>query len=112
MGATAAASEPSATSTSNAAGSKDVCLECHGSFDELAKSTTNYLAPSGEKGSPHRYIPHGKKDPSAIPGCENCHQSHPVPPTSPMIVPKANMDWCYGTCHHENNFSPCKNCHQ
>jgi len=110
--ATAPSSELSQTSTPTTATSKDVCLDCHGPFDELAKSTTGYVAPSGEKATPHRYIPHDKKDPSAIPECSNCHQPHPVPPPSPMAVPKASVDWCSGTCHHENNFTPCKVCHK
>jgi len=110
--ATATSPEPSQTSPSTIAASKDVCLDCHGSFDKLARSTASYVAPGGEKGTPHRHVPHEKKDPSAIPGCSNCHQAHPVPPTSPMVVPAANVDWCYGACHHENNFTPCKNCHK
>jgi hypothetical protein len=110
--ATAPSSEPSQTSPSTAASSKDVCLDCHGPFDELAKSTMGYVAPSGEKATPHRYVPHDKKDPSAIPECSNCHQPHPVPPTSPNAVPKASVDWCYGACHHENNFKPCQICHK
>jgi len=110
--ATAASSEPSPTSPSTTATSKEACLDCHGPFDDLAKSTAGYVAPSGEKGTPHRFVPHEKKDPGAIPGCDNCHQPHPVPPTSPMAVPKASVDWCYGACHHDNNFTLCKVCHE
>lgn len=91
--------------------SKELCLDCHVSFDELAQSTAGYVAPSGEKGTPHRYVPHEKKDLSAIPGCSNCHQPHPMPPPSPMELPKASVDWCFGACHHENNFKSCKECH-
>ena len=110
--ATAASPEPSPTSPSTAGDSKDLCLDCHGPFDDLARSSAGYVAPSGEKGTPHRYIPHEKKDASAIPGCSNCHQPHPVPPPSPMVGPKAGVDWCFGACHHENNFKSCKECHQ
>lgn len=110
--ATAASPEPSLTSPSTTAISKDLCLDCHGSFDDLAKSTAGYVAPSGEKGTPHRYVPHEKKDPSAIPGCSNCHQPHPVPPPSLVGAPKAGVDWCFSACHHENNFKSCKECHQ
>lgn len=110
--ATAASSEPSQPSAPTTATSKEVCLECHGPFDDLAKSTAGYVTPSGEKGTPHRYVPHEKKDPGAIPECSNCHEPHPVPPTSPIAVPEAGVDWCYRACHHENNFKSCKECHQ
>jgi hypothetical protein len=110
--ATAASSEPLPTGPSTAGASKDLCLDCHGPFDDLAKSTAGYVAASGEKGTPHRYIPHVKKDPGAIPECSNCHQPHPVPPPSPTAAPKASVDWCFSACHHDNNFKSCKECHQ
>ena len=50
-----AASAPAATPT------KADCLGCHGPFEKLIESSGNYAAPSGEKISPHRYVPHDSK---------------------------------------------------
>lgn len=102
-----------ATTTTSAApaASKDVCLGCHGPFEKRVGSPANYVAPSGETTSPHRYVPHDSKAAIAIPECTNCHEPHPVPPTSPMVVPKADVQWCYGACHHTNTLEPCKKCH-
>jgi hypothetical protein len=63
------------------------CLECHGPFEELiAKPGT--FAISDYKGdsklNPHRYVPHKSKD---IPACANCHEVHPVPPSSGAMMP-------------------------
>ena len=93
--------------------SKDECLNCHGSFDQLAASTANYVAPSGEKTTPHLYIPHRSKEAKAIPECSNCHQPHSVPPTESdrAAFRKPEIDWCYSSCHHENNLKSCKECH-
>lgn len=98
-----------ATSASTAAGSpKDVCLGCHGPFDELTSATANYTMPvGGEKTSPHRYVPHDSKD---IPECNYCHKPHPVPLTSKEEVPKPNPQWCY-TCHHKRVVKACGTCH-
>jgi hypothetical protein len=111
MAATAASSQPLATTPSESATSKEACLECHGPFEELARSTADYVAPSGEKGTPHRFVPHQRKDPAAIPGCSNCHEMHPVPPVPAVAGRKAGVAWCYGACHHDNNFTPCRICH-
>jgi len=93
--------------------SRDMCLECHGPFDKLARTVPSYVAPSGEKITPHYYVPHTSKEAKAIPECSNCHQSHPTPPTAADIIAmgKPGVDWCYTTCHHENDFTPCKKCH-
>jgi hypothetical protein len=93
--------------------SKETCLTCHGPFDKLAAST-NYQAPSGEKISPHRYVPHTAKEAKAIPECSNCHALHPVPPTTSGLtaLPKPEVQWCYTACHHKNTFQPCKDCHK
>jgi hypothetical protein len=111
--ATTAPSGAPQTNTSTMATSKDRCLNCHGPFDKLAAATTNHMAASGERITPHRYVPHDSKDAKAIPECGNCHQSHPVRPTASdlAVLPKSNVQWCYTNCHHENNFTPCKNCH-
>lgn len=94
--------------------SKDMCLGCHGPFDKLAGAAHSYEAPSGEKITPHYYVPHTSKEAKAIPDCNNCHQSHPTPPTAADITAmgKPGVDWCYTTCHHENDFAPCKKCHK
>jgi hypothetical protein len=94
--------------------SKDMCLGCHGPFDKLATAAPGYVAPSGEKIRPHYFVPHTSKEIKAIPKCSNCHQSHPNPPTAADITAmgKPGVDWCYSTCHHENDFTPCTKCHK
>jgi hypothetical protein len=93
--------------------SKEICLNCHGPFEKLVASA-NYLAPSGEKISPHRYVPHNAKEAKAIPDCSNCHQPHPVPPPESGVTAssKADVQWCYTACHHKNTFQLCKDCHK
>ena len=80
----------------------DLCLECHGPFDKLAAAGAKYRAPSGVK------------DAKAIPECSNCHQPHTASPTASDIaaLPRPEVQWCYTTCHHENDFKPCKECHK
>jgi hypothetical protein len=95
------------------AAAKDACLNCHGPFDKLV-ANVNYQAPSGEKISPHRYVPHSAKEAKAIPECSNCHEPHPVPPSASNVaaLPKPDVQWCYTTCHHKNTFQLCKDCHK
>jgi hypothetical protein len=89
---------------------KSVCLACHGTFDEIAAATADYVAPSGETGSPHRYIPHAEK--TDIPECIECHKPHPIPPEcEEQAAEPANIDWCYNGCHHVRNLQPCSACH-
>jgi hypothetical protein len=91
------------------------CLDCHGPFDKLSASTAGWKAPSGEKTSPHRYVPHDSKQPDDVPDCKNCHAAHPQtpPPASGSIdLSKVTVEWCYKTCHHEKTFEPCKKCHK
>ena len=110
----AAAASPSAQPSSPApATSKDACLNCHGPFDKLV-SSVNYRAPSGERISPHRFVPHSSKEAKAIPECSNCHEPHPVPlPASGVAaLPKPDVQWCYTACHHKNTFQLCKDCHK
>jgi len=96
------------TAPATAAGSsKETCLGCHGPFDKLVSASSNYTMPSGEKTSPHRYVPHNSKD---IPECNQCHKPHPVPLTSKEGLPKADPQWCY-TCHHKGVLQ-CGTCHQ
>ena len=94
---------------------KDVCLGCHGPFDELIERTAKYVAPSGETTSPHRYLPHKEtaKEARSLPDCGNCHQTHPVPPAPSDLaaLPKPKVEWCYKKCHHTKDFTPCMTCH-
>jgi hypothetical protein len=92
---------------------KAECLNCHGPFDKLATSTAGYAAPSGEKTTPHRYVPHEAKAAKAIPECSNCHQPHSVPPVESdrVALQKPEIDWCYSSCHHDNTLKSCKECH-
>lgn len=87
---------------------KDKCLGCHGPFENIAKATENWEAPSGEKTTPHRYVGHDTKD---IPECIECHRPHPLPLQDKSTLVKANIDFCYSGCHHAKNLQPCKNCH-
>lgn len=104
------APKPAAPST---AVPKETCLDCHGPFDKLATASARFVASSGEKITPHRFVPHNSKDAKAIPACDNCHVKHPLPPTATAIaaLPKPDVQWCY-TCHHKNNFVSCKECHK
>lgn len=90
---------------------KTTCLACHGSFDKIAAATAGYETPSGEKTTPHRYIPHADKKDVNIPECTECHTPHPVPLEDKSKVVKANIDYCFGSCHHARNLQPCSNCH-
>lgn len=89
------------------------CLACHGPFDKLA-ANANYHAPSGEKISPHRHVPHTSTGITSIPGCDNCHAPHPVPPSPAAVaaLPKPDVQWCYTACHHKHTFQLCKDCHK
>jgi hypothetical protein len=110
--AIAAVASPSAQPGSPAsAASKDACLNCHGPFDKLV-ANLDYQAPSGEKITPHRYVPHTAKEAKAIPECSNCHEPHPVPPAASAALPKPDVQWCHTTCHHKNTFQLCKDCHK
>ena len=103
-----------ATRAAASKGSKDTCLTCHGPFDKIVAGSTNYTAPSGEKISPHRYVPHDSKKVEDIPECTNCHVAHSLdPPPGPGSVDlsKVGVQWCYSACHHEKNFTSCKECH-
>ena len=92
---------------------EDGCLGCHGPFDKLIQVSSKYVAPSGEKTSPHRYVPHDSKQEKDIPDCSRCHTKHPLSPLpakASIDLSKVSVEWCY-TCHHEKNFTSCKDCH-
>ena len=87
----------------------EFCLGCHGPFEKLAKRTAAYVTDQGEKVNPHVYVPHHS---NKITGCNECHDVHPLPVTSPSNIAKANVQYCYSACHHENDFTPCVQCHK
>jgi hypothetical protein len=89
--------------------SAEFCLGCHGPFDKLAASTANYTTANGEKANPHVYVPHTS---TTITSCDKCHAVHPLPVTAPGDIPKATVQYCYNACHHQENFTPCSQCHQ
>src|SRR5450755_3341733 len=94
--------------------SKSECLGCHGPFDKLIEASAKYVAASGEKTSPHRYVPHDSKKEEDIPECTNCHTAHPVDPLpakGSISLAKVGVQWCYDACHHEKNLTSCKKCH-
>jgi hypothetical protein len=94
--------------------SKSDCLNCHGPFDKLIEASGQYVAPSGEKISPHRYVPHDSTKDEDIPECTRCHTAHsldPLPAQGSIDLSKVNVQWCYDSCHHEKNFTSCKQCH-
>jgi hypothetical protein len=96
-------------------GAKDnECLSCHAPYDKIVEATKNYVAPSGEKGSPHKYIPHDSKKVDEIPECSHCHTAHsldPLPAKGSLDKSKVKVQWCYDECHHEKNLTSCKQCH-
>ena len=94
--------------------SKDGCLECHGPYDKLAGASAAFAEPKGEKVNPHVYVPHASREAKAVPECANCHEPHAIPPGAEKdkARSKANVEWCYNACHHNNDFEPCKNCHK
>ena len=94
--------------------SKAQCLGCHGPFEKLTAVTDKYTAPSGEKISPHRFVPHDSKKDEDVPECTNCHTAHaldPLPTHGSVDLSKVDVKWCYESCHHEKNFTSCKECH-
>jgi hypothetical protein len=89
------------------------CLKCHGgSFDTLASRKPAFKAHNGEMVNPHQYVPHNEKKSENVPDCMNCHTRHPIPPREKIDLSKINLDSCYLSCHHEQNFQPCGKCHQ
>lgn len=106
---TSSVSAPAATTAG-----KETCLACH-AFDKLIANSVSYVAPSGEKGSPHRLVPHDSKSAINIPECANCHTAHslsPLPTAGSINLKQVGVEWCYATCHHQNDFTPCEKCHQ
>ena len=90
--------------------SATACLNCHGPFEKLASAPSSFVMKSGEKVTPHRYVPHDLKE---IPDCVSCHKPHSAIPTKSEIqtLPKPNVETCF-SCHHSENFRSCKSCHK
>lgn len=79
----------------------EVCLKCHGSYEELAEATKDSVALTDEDGktvNPHD-IPKvsGHDDPVACTSCHTAHKEYDP------------MRYCT-SCHHENVFE-CNTCH-
>ena len=87
------------------------CVTCH-SFEELAAGKASFKTESGDMVNPHRYIPHNEKKPENVPDCTNCHTEHPNPPTEKIDLSKVDINNCYLSCHHQQNFEPCGKCHK
>jgi hypothetical protein len=98
--------QPAAAQSTSAA---DNCLKCHGPFEKLISVSPEFVMKSGEKVKPHRYVPHDLKE---IPDCLSCHKKHSATPTKSELaaLPKANVQTCF-SCHHTENFTNCKSCH-
>jgi hypothetical protein len=88
------------------------CLACH-SYDKIRQSTAKYKMPSGERVTPHQYLPHDDMENGKIPDCTDCHVAHPVPlvDKSTVVKPK-NITFCYTACHHMKNLAACSICHR
>lgn len=107
----------------DSARSKDECLECHGPFEKLVSAPPRFeTRKGGDKVNPHQFValgvgdkvnPHrdAARDSTSIPDCAVCHQPHPVPLASKEGLQKPRVEWCYDTCHHVRDFTPCSKCH-
>jgi hypothetical protein len=104
-----AQSQPPAASTGGG-NTSGQCLTCHGPFGKLTSAPPFFVAPSGEKINPHRYVPHDLKD---IPDCVSCHKPHSAEPTAAELaaLPKPTVESCF-ECHHKRNFVSCQECHK
>ncbi len=102
------------TPASTAPVSSDTCLACHGPYDKVVQASAKYTTVDGAPVNPHTTIDISADNPHSTgkgtPDCGKCHQSHPVPLASPADVPAPKLDYCF-SCHHEHNFTPCKQCH-
>ena len=111
VAATATSSSQPSTATTSAGSPSAVCLGCHGPFEKLTALPAKFKTDSGEVVNPHRYVPHDSK---TITDCTNCHTAHalsPLPTAGSIDLSKVDVTWCYNSCHHQNNFTPCKACH-
>lgn len=88
----------------------NVCLTCHGPFEELTQAVPNYVTADDEEVNPHVTLPHDSEDPVL---CDNCHEKHPVHVASVDAegVAQPDVEFCY-SCHHQRDFTPCSECHE
>jgi hypothetical protein len=96
------------------ANAENECLGCHGPFGKLIEATAGYVTPTGEKVNPHRYVPHDSTKDEHVPQCTQCHTAHPLdtlPQKGSVDLSKVSVQWCYNACHHQRNFTSCKQCH-
>lgn len=107
----AADPQPKPDVSATPSGEKDVCLQCHGPFDNLAVAPKKFKAESGDEINPHQYVPHNRKDEKSIPACTKCHKPHPMPLVSKKDVAKPSVEWCF-SCHHTEEFKACGTCHK
>jgi hypothetical protein len=87
------------------------CVSCH-SFEALNARKASFKAEKGEIVNPHVYIPHNEKKPENVQECADCHTVHPIPLKEKVDLSKINLDSCYLSCHHQQNFERCNNCHK
>jgi len=101
-----------ADAAEKAAKGPEACLACHGgSFDKLIEKKTAHKAAGGETINPHKYIPHNENKTENVPDCLGCHSQHTIPPKGKIDLSKVNIESCYLSCHHQQNFERCSNCH-
>jgi hypothetical protein len=86
----------------------EFCLGCHGPFEELAARTEAAFVVKGVEANPHMYVPHTSTN---VFNCKNCHEVHDLPVIAPMEIQQADLGYCYLSCHHEEDFTPCISCH-
>ena len=87
------------------------CVSCH-SFEALNARKASVKADRGEIVNPHIYIPHNENKPENVQDCTNCHTMHPIPLKEKVDLSKVNIDSCYLSCHHQQNFESCNKCHK
>ena len=91
------------------------CLFCHNFFySEVAKLTADYKDRWGDSVNPHVYVDEQKADPhnagQIVPDCLKCHREHALPAPTEAVFKPTRLNYCY-SCHHEETFEACSNCH-
>lgn len=86
----------------------EFCLGCHGPFEELVARTEGAFVVEDVVANPHMYVPHTS---TKVFNCKNCHEVHALPVTASVVIQQADIGYCYLSCHHEEDFTPCISCH-
>lgn len=86
----------------------EFCLGCHGPFEELAARTEAAFTVKDVAANPHMYVPHTS---TKVFNCKNCHEVHDLPVTASVEIQQSDLEYCYLSCHHEEDFTPCISCH-